>query len=252
MESAQTARSIAAEPGRRKVPGRFFFVGMAGLLLALNVVGFAPSFFLRARYGGDALPLLTHLHGIVFTSWFVLFLIQSSLVAAGRPRLHRRLGVLGAGLAALMVVSGLTTLYRGVLELLEAGGSVVRASQFLWGNLALLLLFVVFVVLAIAFRRRRATHGRLMLLASLSMMPQSLARLGEFESIRIGPSSDAVYALGGLVLLLAAVVIHDLRAGGRPHPAVLWGAPAIVAAIALAAVIVPATGFGLFIVELIY
>jgi hypothetical protein len=252
MESAQTAGSIAAYPGRRTETGRYFFVGMAVLLLTLNIVGFAPSFFLRARYGKDALPLLTHLHGIVFMSWFVLFLVQSSLVATGRPRLHRRLGAFGAGLAALMVVSGLATLYRGVLEVLEAGGSVVRASQFLWGNLALLLLFVVFVALAIVFRRRRAAHGRLMLLASLSMMPQSLARLGEFEPIRIGPASDVVYALGGLVLLLATVVIYDLWARGRPHPAVLWGAPAIVAAIALAAVIVPATGFGLFIVDLIY
>lgn len=252
MESAQTAGSIAAHPGRRAETGRYFFVGMAVLLLTLNVVGFAPSFFLRARYGGDALPLSTRLHGIVFTSWFVLFLVQSTLVAAGSPRLHRRLGVLGAGLAALMVVSGLATLYWGVLEVLEAGGSVVRASQFLWGNLTLLLLFMVFVVLALVFRRRRATHGRLMLLASLSMIPQSLARLGEFEAIRIGPSSGAVYALGGLVLLLATVVIHDLWARGRPHPTVLWGAPAIVAAIAFAAVIVPATGLGVFIVDLIY
>ena len=46
------------------------------------------------------------MHGIAFTAWLLLLLVQTSLVAAGRVDLHRRLGLGGAALAAVMVVLG--------------------------------------------------------------------------------------------------------------------------------------------------
>lgn len=243
---------VRRRPGR-EVRGRFF-VWMACLLLILNLIGFAPTYFLRSWFGGPALHARTHLHGVLFTGWFVLFVIQSLLVARGRLRLHRRLGVIGACLAACMVVSGLVILYYGVLEFQEAGGSIARAGQFLWGNLALLTAFGGFVVAAITLRRHAEAHKRLILLASLAMILQSLGRIGSFGPLRIGSAeaSEAVYALGGLAALLAVTVTHDIMTRGRPHPAVLWGSPLLLGSILIGGLLLPATALGEALVRLIY
>ena len=44
---------------------------------------------------------LVHLHGIVMTLWFALFVVQTRLIAAHRTDLHRRVGVFGALLVVL-------------------------------------------------------------------------------------------------------------------------------------------------------
>jgi hypothetical protein len=45
-------------------------------------------------------------HGLLFTAWVLLFLLQAMLVATRRVKLHMRLGIAGAALPAVMVVVG--------------------------------------------------------------------------------------------------------------------------------------------------
>ena len=59
-------------------------------------VGFAPTYYLRAFYHADPLPSVFRIHGLVFTAWVVLFVVQTALVSARRTDIHRRLGVVGA------------------------------------------------------------------------------------------------------------------------------------------------------------
>src|SRR4030081_1781195 len=74
------------------------------------LIGFARSYYLKNFFGNPALPsMLVQLHGIVMTSWVVLFVSQVSLVAARRTRLHQRLGVFGAVLATLVFLVGILT-----------------------------------------------------------------------------------------------------------------------------------------------
>jgi hypothetical protein len=69
------------------------------LASALTVfTGFARTYYLRSVFDGPAVPTpLVHLHGAVFTAWILVFVAQTSLVAARRTDLHRRLGVVAAG-----------------------------------------------------------------------------------------------------------------------------------------------------------
>ena len=223
-----------------------FFVGMAWVLLAVNVVGFAPSYFLKPLVESPVLPLRTHLHGVLFTSWLVLFVVQTTLVARGDVRLHRKLGVAGAVLAGLMVASGLTILYFRALEYTGTPGSMAGTATVVWGNLALLALFSGFVATGIAMRRSPDVHKRLMLLASLSMMPQSLGRIGRstvFQSSGLPLPGEIVVAVGGLVALMGAMVLHDLVVDGRPHRVTLVGVPLLFVSIVVSAVVVPGTAF---------
>ena len=72
-------------------------------LVAFTLVfaGFARTFFLRFLFASPKMPFYLYVHGLLFSGWFALFFVQSRLIAFHRVDLHRRLGMLGAGLAGL-------------------------------------------------------------------------------------------------------------------------------------------------------
>src|SRR5579864_3008104 len=84
-----------------------FFPAMATLVLATVFAGFARTYYLAGVFRAPLPNLLIHIHGVVFSAWILLLVAQISLVVAGRVDLHRRLGLLGFGLACLMVILGL-------------------------------------------------------------------------------------------------------------------------------------------------
>ena len=79
--------AVAVRPTRRR-----FYVGIAIAIVITVFAGFSRSYYLRTFYHTTPLAGLVHLHGVIFSSWVLLFLGQSTLVAAGRTALHRRLG----------------------------------------------------------------------------------------------------------------------------------------------------------------
>src|SRR5919108_3552024 len=97
----------AALATRRKT--RRFYVGMAVAIAITVFAGFSRSYFLKAYFGTPELSTLLHIHGVVFTTWVVFFLAQTTLVAAGRTYVHRRLGIAGALVALLVLIVGTAT-----------------------------------------------------------------------------------------------------------------------------------------------
>lgn len=77
--------------------------------LAITLAGFVPSSLTKiamVRSGArPAFPLALHVHAVLMGAFMLLLLAQSWLVAAGRRADHARLGILGAALAAAIVVS---------------------------------------------------------------------------------------------------------------------------------------------------
>jgi hypothetical protein len=153
---------------------RLFFTGMACAAAITVFAGFAPTYFLRSA----ALPALSPLlqvHGLVFTSWISLFLAQTTLVAARRTDLHRRLGIAGAILAVVLVIVGVTA----AIDLLRRGVvfNDIDPRMFLAIPLGDMVVFPILVTAGIAFRRVAETHKRLMLLATMTLMTAAVARI---------------------------------------------------------------------------
>src|ERR1700716_4029652 len=84
----------------------YFFSAMALLILTTVFVGFGRTYFLAGVFRAPLPALIIHIHGAVFSSWILLLIAQISLVSAGRVDIHRRLGLVGFGLACLMVTLG--------------------------------------------------------------------------------------------------------------------------------------------------
>lgn len=227
--------TIAAEKPAPRVPAvvgaydRVFYSGMA-IAMALTVfAGFAPSYYLRWLADGTAttvsgrpLSPLVHLHGAVFTAWVVLFVVQTALVARRRVRLHRRLGIAGAVLAAVMIVVGMTTAIAGAR--VGAGPPGVDPLVFLVVPFFDILLFAGFVTAAIVTRRDKEAHKRLMLLAYVCLMAAPVARLPGVLSL--GPLGFFGLALVFVVLGIA----YDLISRRRVHKVYVWGGLLLAAA----------------------
>ena len=214
-----TATPALAVRARRT---RRFYVAMA-LAFGLTVfAGFSRTYFLKLHYGTPALSVLLHVHGVVFSAWVLLFAAQTTLVAAHRTDLHRRLGVAGAVLAGALLVLGTTTAILRV-----RGGSApipgVSGLAFLAVPLFDMVVFAILVGSGLALRRRLETHKRLMTLATIGLMSAPLARLPWV--FRAGPP-----AFFGLTdLFIVAMLVYDLATRRRVHPATVWGGLVLVA-----------------------
>lgn len=201
---------------------RQFFTGLAVTAAALAFVGFAPTYFLKGWFGAAALPTVVHLHGLVMTSWFVLLIVQTSLVAARRTDLHRRVGVVGAVLAAVIVVMTVVTVIIGV----RVPRSVFAIdSTFALVSVCSVAQFAAFVGAALLCRRKPDAHKRLMFIATTVLITASV---GRWPIIRAaGNVGLAVYAVSDL--LVVAMIVADLVTRRRVHASLVWGGLALIA-----------------------
>src|SRR5262249_5511849 len=141
---------------------RVFYVGMSVAVAATVFVGFARTYFLKSYFGAPPLIPLLHLHGFVFTSWIVLLLAQTTLVAANRTYIHRRLGMAGAVVAVMIVVVGaLTAVTRAKQGAASTGGP--SPLRFLAIPIFDMLVFSGLAGAGFYFRHRPDVHKRLML-----------------------------------------------------------------------------------------
>ena len=111
------------------------------------------------------------------TIWFLLLLVQTGLIATRRRAVHRRLGFVGAVLAAVIVVLNPLVVARSVPHLVMEGDPIELTALIVVGDLLLVGIFLVLVGLAIRWRRYPETHSRMLLLASLAVSGPALGRL---------------------------------------------------------------------------
>jgi len=208
---------------------RRFFAGMA-VAVALSVfAGFAPTYFLKKLYGTPALSPLVHLHGLVFTSWILLLVVQALLVSTRRTDLHRRVGVAGGLLAIAMLVVGTTVAVAAAKRGPVPG--LPPPLEFLAVPLGGLANFGALVALGFLVRRKRDTHKRLMVLATLAILGAATDRLLfptgvlAFSGVPLTPVTSVCMT----AVFVAGCFVYDLLSRGRVHPAFLWGGVTLLA-----------------------
>lgn len=211
----------------RSIRARYFYLGIALLLVGLVIWGFGPSYYLPLFAGTLELSPLLHLHGLVFSAWVLFFVAQASLIAGGRRRVHMTMGWIGTGLAAVIVALGVVVTVAS-LEAGVAGGRSGESQRFIVHPLGDLVLFSAFFLAAVLNRRRAETHKRLMILAMLAMMPPALFRIS-FPWFGMDPTLPAL--MTAVVVLLG--IAHDRRTHGRVHPVYLYGGAIVVAILPL-------------------
>lgn len=202
-------------PSLRVHNDRLFYTGIAAAMAITVFAGFAPTYFLKGYFDGPPLTTLVHAHGAVFSAWLLLFFSQTVLIAARRTDIHRKLGVLGAALAVVLLILGIAT----TIGAIRAGRTPpgIDPRSFLVLPFGDILTFALLVGIGISYRQQPETHKRLMLLATIAMLDAAIARLpGLFP---LGPI--AFFAIQDLFIL--AGVAYDVASRRRVHPAYIWG-----------------------------
>ena len=231
MTTASVARPGAA-PQIGGAYDRLFYSGMAVALALTVFAGFAKTFYLRSLFGSPVtatgatfLTPLTQLHGALFSTWVLLFIVQTTLIANHRVALHRRMGIAGGVVAAAMVIVGTATAIKAAAR--GAAPPGIDRSAFLAIPLGDMAVFSILVVAALRLRRNKEAHKRLMLLAYISIVVAAVARLPGV--LPLGPLGF----FGFTFIFLVIALLYDLATRRRVHPAYLWGGGLLVASVPL-------------------
>lgn len=208
---------------------RSFFLAFLAVCWLGVVMGFAPA--VGARLQGDAAypaPLILHLHAASFVGWLFLLTSQTMLIRARRLAAHRGMGLIGAALVPVMVISGI------VAERYSQRFHVVGDPENLRFFIIPIFYTVAFGVLASAallLRRDPATHKRLILLATTTIVGAAYARWwGEDLAAIVGDGfwGKIVETFTGTNAILLLAMAYDQLTRGRVHAAYLIAAPALV------------------------
>jgi hypothetical protein len=224
-------KSEARLPDRRAE--RRFYLGYSVVLAAAVLLGFSRTFFFRAWFPEwadehGAPESFFYVHGVLFSTWFLLLVAQTSLVSARRVDLHRGLGTLGSGIAAMMVVMGVLGGLIAAARPTGFMGVPVPPLQFLVVPLSSISLFAIFVVLGLLNRLNPQTHKRCMLLASFALVEAAVARWPFAIMPADSPLPGISVIEACLYLLLVPMVAWDVVSRRRLHPVTLWGGLAII------------------------
>ena len=219
--------TIVAEPsviGKASERARehLFFGAMSWLIALVVFFGFARTYYLAGMFGAKPLPAaIVHVHGAVFTCWMLMLVAQTSLVATGHVRAHRQLGLLGLGLAPLLVVLGILV----ANEMLHRTAAIRGFDSPLIFAVALSEVagFAVPIFFAFRLRRRSPYHKRLILIGTIAMTTAGFGRWP--VAILLHKPLPAMLAA---FTLLALVIAFDLVSMRRIHRATVWGSAWVV------------------------
>lgn len=201
---------------------RFFFPGMAVFILGTVFLGFAKSYFLAGVFRAPLASWILHVHGAMFSSWVLLLIVQTSLIATDRIDLHRRLGLAGFGLASLMILvgisAGLDSLRRGF------GGFANDPRTFFVFPISDMLIFGSLVFFAYRARFNPPAHKRLILVATVALMDAAVARW-PFAFIQDSPFWVTELCTYGF---LATLLMYDLWTTRKVHSVTLWASAFLI------------------------
>lgn len=198
---------------------RYFYFGASLVMAGLSLWGFSRTVDARLLHASPPRPLLLWIHGVIFSAWTVLFLLQSALVRVRKVSVHRTLGWVGAALAATMVVSGFivsVVMVRFDVTVLHLN-RVAPFLSVLWCDM---IVFGACMALAIYFRKRPEYHRRLVFLASCQLMQAAFVRLPHIGSHDL--------SLPALDVLIVAGMLRDLVVDGRVNRAYRYVFPAMI------------------------
>jgi hypothetical protein len=195
------------------------------IVAAVVAAGFGPTLGARLIRPPSPRPWILYVHVALFTSWVVLFILQSTLIRLRRVQWHRRLGRLIIPVGILMPPVGIATgLAMTRLHMAEGQGD---GPEFLILTCYDMIAFAIAFGLAVHWQHRPEFHRRLMLVATCGLTVAAFARFPDWLMPTYGfyPAADA---------LILAAAVRDRMTTGRIHPVYLYALPLAMAGQAIA------------------
>lgn len=223
-----------------------FFLLMAILMLALNLIGFHQSYFLQLLNLETSMSPVMHIHVALGFTLFILFIAQSYLAWKNRFATHKKLGPVAAIVALLLLIAGIGMIREVASGYIadptedQLGPMMIKASA-VWVSIYVEACFALFMGLAIFLRGNGDYHKRLIFLALVGITSPALSRMSQFPVMGLSP---AAFTLGSMLLLVIALAIYDLRSRKRVHWVTVVGGVVQIVGLGICAAVLPYTPFG--------
>jgi hypothetical protein len=173
----------------------FYYIG---LILLLTVIFAFSSFSIMGMSKLNSWPPIIAVHGASILLWYILFVYQARLVGIKNIQRHKKMGQMSFALTVVIIISGITigaTNYQ-----------VMKMSGMLLANVVFIFCFGVLYSFAIKYRFKPDVHKRLMLLASIAMLPPAISRIAAVFGL-----DYMVMGRPFLLLFFLALIIYDYR-----------------------------------------
>ena len=201
-----------------------FFTFMSLAAFFAVVVGFGNVYGRRLVSQPEPIPTIIHIHGAVFLSWVITFVLQVYFVVKYKMALHIKLGKAATVIALAMLVSGFLTSIHAA----RTGHSGIPGVEFptvegfLLLNLSSLTVFLILAGAGWWFRNKPQTHKRLMLMATVAgLAPPGISRLPLL--------SGTTPAIAAVVMIFVSMgLIYDWKVHGKPHKSYLYSLPLVI------------------------
>ena len=201
-----------------------FFSSMSVLLTLAMVVGFAKTYFFAGLLRAKLPSALIHIHGLVFTCWFVVLLIQSGLASAGRVDLHRKLGIAGVIIACLMLPLGFLATVE-FLARMAPQPAMLMASIMPFTEL---FSFGVLAAAAFLYRKRPDFHKRLILLATIGLIGAALGRMEFLPDWHLRGIAELRLFWAYTYIFFVPLAAFDIFSLRKLHRVTLWGSAFLI------------------------
>ena len=215
---------ISPEVNKRTFRPSFFF--WMSVLMAIFVFGGFGMTYWQPMVSGtlEPFPPIVHLHGIVYSSWIILLVVQSLLVNVKNVQLHRSLGTFGIAIATCVILLGIfITLLFGRFN---RPNPMPDYYNLMYLGLVAPLVFAALFTLAIRNVRRPDRHRKLILLATIAVLAPGINRLYMVPFGLTNLPLPAMYLT--LDAMISAILIHDWRTTGKISTTSIIGAAFII------------------------
>ena len=215
-----SAVSVAQHSAFPRWLAKYFYFAMSLLIALIVIYAFSHTVGQRLIHAVPRRPVLLWVHGILFSSWVAVYILQSALVRVRKVQVHRTLGWAGAALGAAVIVVGF---WVPVVMVRFEISNVLRNADAARAFLAIpfldMVTFTICFGLAVLWRKKPELHRRLMLIATCAL---TAAAFGRMNMIRSVPPLGFYFGVDALILLGA---LRDLVVNRRIHAVYLVAIP---------------------------
>ena len=211
MSTAASAVSSTRQASRPS-----FYLVMTLVMAFFVFAGFGMTYWIPLASGTfPPAPPVVHLHGLVFSTWMILLVVQATLINFGRVSAHRSLGTYGIAHATAVLFTGALISVLGWRDLNSLPAELPPDISFdtLYLSFTAVIGFGLLFTLAIRNVRNPEVHKRLMLFAILPILPPGVNR---FYMVPLGidtiPVAHLYVTLNAMSL---AILIQEWRVNGR-------------------------------------
>ncbi len=198
---------------------RWFYSAAGAFFLVAMLVGFrafvASGAGAQGRVIDPVIFRVDSIHGFAIAAWFVLFFVQSLLMAVRNRRLHFTLGWGAVAIGLAILITGPWVAIRSVqITPAEAHFFGMQYSRFLLVMLTEIGLYAAFVTIGIFTRTKAKIHRVAMLLASLCLLSGATARIPFLQEI-FGTASwmglfGPVFCIGAGLLIIRCALTRSV------------------------------------------